>query len=131
MSYRLNADQVVNDDYDWEVVEVTPEYRRSMAVHSYDPFGKPVYIERTESLVAPALLEQNAQERNETDGTRWSSGMGSEKGGNIPLIKVASMPLNVFFAEIAPRQAAGDRDFLRWFLNRDENAPFRTRRGKI
>ena len=49
----------------------------------------------------------------------------------MPLVKVASVPLNKFYADFAPRLKEGDKDFGKWWLQKDENQPFRTRRGKI
>lgn len=92
---------------------------------------KGLYVRRTENLAEPEILAANERERNDTDGTRWSSGMGSDKGGNLPMVKVASVPLNVFFRDIAPRQKEGDTDFVKWWLRNEQNRPYRTRRGNV
>lgn len=116
----------------WELLEMTEDFRRYRAKVSEHPDGTPVYVIRTEHLMGEELLRQNAQERNDTDGTRWSSGMGSDQFGNMPMVKVSSMPLNIFYRDVAPRLQQGDKDeYLRWYLNRDENKPFRTRNGNI
>jgi hypothetical protein len=39
--------------------------------------------------------------------------------------------LNKFFSEIAAKKTEGDKDHLKWWLNRPENLPFRTRDGKL
>lgn len=115
----------------WEVVEVTPEYRRSIGRGTHPVTGLPIEVMRTEFLADEALQALNAERRNNTAGKRWSSGMGSEKGGNVPMVHVGSVPLNKYFADFAPRARQGDKDFARWFFNRDENLPFRTREGKL
>lgn len=115
----------------WEVVEVTPTYRRSIGRGTHPASGLPIEVMRTEFLADEALQTLNAEERNSRDGKRWSSGSGSEKGGNVPMIRVGRIPLNKLFAEIAPKMREGDEDHIRWWLNRDQNAPFRTKSGKL
>ena len=115
----------------WQVVEVTPEYRRSVGRGTHPVTGLPIEVMRTEFLADEALQALNAERRNNTAGKRWSSGMGSDKGGNLPMVHVGSVPLNKYFSDFAPRARQGDKDFARWFFNRDENLPFRTRTGKL
>lgn len=93
--------------------------------------AKGLGFRKTENLVEADLLAINQYRRNEADGKRWSQGAGSEKGGNVPLVHVASVPLNKFYREFAPRLKDGDQDFSKWWLNRDENSVFRTRRGRV
>lgn len=115
----------------WEVVEVTPTYRRSVGRGTHPVTNLPIEVMRTEFLADEALQTLNTEERNSRDGKRWSSGSGSEKGGNVPMIRVGRIPLNKMFAEIAPKMREGDEEHLKWWLNRDQNAPFRTRSGKL
>lgn len=115
----------------WLVVEVTPEYRRSVGRGTHPATGLPIEVMRTEFLADEALQALNAERRNNTDSKRWSSGMGSDKGGNMPMVSVGAIPLNKLFSEIAPKMREGDKDHLKWWLNRDENLPFRTRTGKL
>lgn len=115
----------------WQVVETTDTYRRSIGRGTHPATGQPIEVLRTEYLAEDALLDANEQQRNDTDGQRWGLGLGTERGGNMPIIKVASTPLNKFFADVAPRLKADDQDFMRWWLARDENQPFRTRNGKL
>lgn len=131
MNFRLEGPPPNIADDAWTLVEVTPIYRRYTADYGYDQFGKRMTVQRTEIIDATGFLEDNARERNETDNTPWSSGMGSDKNGNMPMVKVASVPLNVWFRDIAPRLQDGDQDFAKWYLNRDENQHLRTRRGKL
>lgn len=115
----------------WEVVEVTPEYRRSVGRGTHPISGVPIEVMRTEFLADDELQKLNAEERNARDSKPWSAGAGSEKGGNVPLIRVGRIPLNKLFSEIAPKMREGDKDHLKWWLNRDENQPFRTKSGKL
>ena len=114
----------------WQLYEVTEDYRRYRAVYGMDPIThEPIYAVKTEILAPAEMLESVKQERNDTEGTRWSSGMGSDKNGNMPLVKVASIPMNKWAAELAPR--AKEKDFKKWWLARPENEAFRTRKGDL
>lgn len=115
----------------WQVVEVTPEYRRSVGRGTHPVTGIPIEVMRTEFLADAELQKLNAEERNARDSKPWSSGVGSDKGGNIPLIRVGRIPLNKLFSELAPKMREGDKDHLKWWLNRDENQPFRTKSGNL
>ena len=115
----------------WQVVEVTPTYRRSVGHGTHPVTGVPIEVMRTEYLAEDELVALNAEERNARDGKRWSAGQGSEKGGNVPMIRVGRIPLNKLFADIAPKMREGDKDHLSWWLNRDENQPFRTKSGDL
>lgn len=115
----------------WQVVEVTPTYRRSVGHGTHPVSGVPIEVMRTEFLADETLQTLNAEERNSRDGKRWSQGAGSEKGGNVPMIRAARIPLNKLYSEIVPRMKQGDEDHLKWWLQRDENQPFRTKSGKL
>lgn len=112
----------------WEVFEVTPLYRRSRLWIDRE---KGSYVQRTEFFADEQLQALNAEERNARDGKRWSSGMGSEKGGNVPMVRIARTPLNKFFADLAPRIKQGDEDHMKWWLQQEQNQPFRTRSGRV
>lgn len=129
MTTRLTEAEVQNCQ--WELVETTPDFRRYIGKGTHPVTGTPIVVQKTEYLAEAALLQKNHEERMDTQNRRWSEGSGTEKGGNVPFIKVGSIPLNKFYAEVAPRLAEGDKDFMRWFLNREENQPFRTRDGKV
>lgn len=108
----------VRDGGDWEVFEVTPEYRRSRL---WIDDGQ--YIQRTEFLAEETLVEDNRRLFNESETKRFGDGK-----------IVARIPLNVLYGsehEIAKKLKEGDHDHLKWFLNRDEARPWRTFRGKI
>lgn len=124
---RLTESEVQNCS--WTLVEQTPEYRRYVGHGTHPVTGVEITVQKTEYLAEDELLKWNAFDRNENDGKRWSAGSGSDKGGNVPMVHVGRIPLNKFFADFDGRH--DDGDFTRWWLNRDENQVFRTRRGKI
>lgn len=113
----------------WTLIEMTPEYRRYVGTGTHPVTGVPIEVLKTEFTEDQLLQDMNADERNLNDSRRWSQGSGSDKGGNMPMVRVGRIPLNKFYSEIAPRLA--DKDYLRWWWNRDQNQPFRTRRGRL
>lgn len=83
------------------------------------PFGEDgSFLIRTEYLADETLQEENRQRFNDSQTQRFGEGR-----------VVARIPMNVLFKEFAGRWT--DHDFTKWFLNRDENRPFRTFRGKV
>jgi len=126
-SIRLTEDQV--QGLQWEVIERTEDYIRSRAVFGMKPDGTPVYAYQTAPVGSKEYLESLQQERNDNEGRRWSEGMGSDANGNLPMVKVASIPMNIWARDLAPR--AADQDYKKWWLDREENAPFRVRKGKL
>jgi len=111
-------------DYDsipahlWELVDATPTFR-TWVFH----IDEKTSVMKTEYLHIDALLKQNQIMRDMNDGEKW---------GDTPW--VASIPLNVLYDsknQIMEKQREGDRDHLKWFLNRPENQIFRTKRGTI
>lgn len=128
MNVRLTEEDCRN--VTWQLAEQTEDYRRYIGHGTHPVTGVPITVQKTEFLSEAALLDRNAAERNDTDNTRWTQGSGSDRNG-VPLVKVASVPLNKFYAEVAPHLKDGDKDFLPWFLDRDQNQPFRTRSGKL
>lgn len=106
------------DSLDWRLFQETPSFRRYLA---FLPDGRQVM--KTEYLADNELIEQNKALRNESDGTRWGDGQ-----------VVGRVPLNVLFSsqhQIAEKLREGDRDHIKWWLNSEHAAPYRTRRGKI
>lgn len=114
----------------WRLVETTPDYRRYIGHGTHPVTGVEITVQKTEYLAEEALLARNADERNENDNRRWTQGAGSDKNG-VPLVKVASVPLNKFIADFAQYEKDGDRDFAKWWLEQDKNQPFRTRNGRV
>jgi hypothetical protein len=47
------------------------------------------------------------------------------------MVHTATIPDTVYHRDVAPKLAAGDKDYLRWFLNQPENAPYRVREGNL
>lgn len=128
MSIRLTEADVQNCT--WQLVETTPDYRRYIGHGTHPVTGVEITVQKTEYLAEDALLARNAEERNDSDGQRWTQGSGSDKNG-VPLVKVASIPLNKFYSEFAAHEKDGDRDFARWWLEQEQNQPFRTRNGRV
>lgn len=114
----------------WRLVEQTEDYRRYIGTGDHPVSGLPITVQKTEYLAEAELLEANAQERNATDGQRWTQGSGSDRNG-VPMVKVASIPLNKFYADFSSRLKEGDKDFSKWWLSQDANAAFRTRNGNL
>ena len=128
MTVQLTADDVRNCT--WTLEEVTPEYRRYVGRGTHPVSGAEIVVRKTEYLAEDALLARNAEQRNENDGQRWTQGAGSDRNG-VPLVHVASVPLNKYFADYRRHIQEGDKDFSKWWLDQEQNQPFRTRRGKV
>lgn len=94
------------------------------------PNGLMGRIRKTEYRHSAELLKHTEEMRKESFNKRYTHGMGSDKGGNMPMVQTASIPPNVYFTEVAPRKAAGDKDHLRWWLNRPENQKYKTTEGQ-
>lgn len=86
-------------------------------------FPDGVYFRRKVNTFEHELLKQN---RQQYDTDQKFSRKGSELDA-----KVASIPLNKFLNDFAEPLKQGDKDFTKWWLNKDENRPFRTIKGKI
>lgn len=128
MTLKLTEDEVQNCS--WQLVETTKDYRRWIGHGTHPVTGVAITVQKTEYLAEAALVARNAEERNDADKTRWTQGSGSDKNG-VPLVKVASVPLNKFIADFATAEKEGDRDFARWWLEQEQNQPFRTRSGRV
>jgi len=115
----------------WRLVELTDTYRRSVGQGTHPVSGLPIEVMRTEFLADEQLQDLNAEERASRDTKRWGIGLGGEKGGNVPMIRVGRIPLNKYFAELAAKSREGDKDHLKWWLNNEKNAMFRTKSGKL
>lgn len=115
----------------WTFKGIDDGYRVYIGHGTHPVSGVEMLVEKREPIIEGTLMKLNAERRNSAAGKRWGTGAGSEKGGNVPMIHVGSIPLNKYFAEFGKASREGDKDFARWFLNRDENLPFRTREGKL
>jgi len=103
---------------DWELFEVTPQFRRSRLWISDTQ-----YIMRTEFLADDELIKANQEEFNDSIGKRWGDGRVA-----------ARIPLNVLFSEksqIAEKAKEGDKDHLKWWLNSEAARPYRTFKGSV
>ena len=115
----------------WTFQGLDGDYRVYIGKGTHPVTGVEMLVQKREPVIEGALVALNAERRNNLSGRRWSSGMGSDKGGNMPLIHVGSIPLNKLYADLVPKMREGDKDHLRWWLGRDENKPFRTRDGAL
>lgn len=115
----------------WEVTGQDEHYRYSIGKGTHPVTGLPIEVLKKEFLADEALQDLNHEERVARDGKPWSSGSGSDKGGNVPMIRVGRIPLAKLYDEIVPRMKQGDKDFLPWWLDRDVNQPFRTKSGRL
>ena len=99
----------------WELFEQTPGFRRWKM--ELEP-GK--WIIKTEHLHDEDLIKHNKFLLDESQTKRFGDGQ-----------VVGRIPLNKFYAELGQKIKEGDRDHMKWWLNRDENKIFRTFRGHI
>lgn len=119
MSFPANMDPTRIPDDQWEFEGMSEDGLRRHYVHWVDKsrgFG----FRKTENVIERDLLERNRELYNDSFGQRFGDGK-----------VIASIPLNIFYRDIAPRLQEGDSDFLKWWHNRDENRPYRTFRGRI
>ena len=115
----------------WTFQGIDDGYRVYIGHGTHPVSGVPIMVKKREPIIEETLLALNTERRNNTASKRWSSGTGSDKGGNMPMIHVGSIPMNKYLADFAAKAQEGDKDFSRWWLERPENAPFRTRDGKL
>ena len=109
-------------DSAWEFEGYSSDGLRRHYVHWIDK-EKGLGFRKTENVVEAELLARNQDELNDSYGRRFRDDpMGT---------KIASTPLNVFYRDIAPRLKVGDEDFMKWWLNHDNNRPYRTFRGRV
>ena len=95
---------------------------RKHYVHWIDK-EKGLGFRKTENLAEDALLKFNKESLDNSYGKRFSDdAIGT---------KMASIPLNIFYRDFAMRLKEGDSDFIKHWLNKDENRPYRTFRGKV
>ena len=129
MTIKLTEADVQNCT--WTVTGQDEFYRYSIGHGTHPVTGVPIEVVRKEFLADEELQALNHEERASRDTKPWSAGLGSEKGGNVPMVRVGRIPLAKFYSDLVPKMREGDKEHMRWFLNRDENTPFRTRSGKV
>lgn len=126
MSNRQRLEDIGNSlpESAWRVVERTPTHIVSEAV--LDSEGK-TKIQRRQ-LIGDEELQAVNKHLYDT------SGRFSEREVGAIGTPVANIPLSMIYSpqtEIAKKMREGDRDHLKWWLNREENQPFRTHKGKL
>ncbi len=106
-------------DSAWTIFKTGPDHVTSVAM--MDVNGVATKFLRTQYIADELLQKANTQEYNDSEGKKW-------KDGRV----VARLPMNMIFqTEIAQKLREGDRDHLTYWLNKEENKPFRTFRGKV
>ncbi len=106
-------------DHLWEFTGFSADGLRRHYMYWVDK-ANGVGFRKTENLVEAELLERNRVSFNDSHGQRFGDGK-----------VVASVPLNVFYRDLAPRLKVGDEDYVKWFLNHDNHRPYRTFRGRV
>lgn len=122
---RIEPDSVHVADDAWEFVEANEDYITERAPLERFADGNVMYVYRRYARGVDALLEANRAKMDESETAKSRFGDGKI---------VASIPLNVLFdpkLQIAEKIREGDRDHLKWFLNRDAARPWRNFRGKV
>lgn len=79
-----------------------------------------VGFRKTENLVEADLIASNQESLNESQTQRFGDGK-----------VIARPPMNIFYRDLAPRLKDGDEDYLKWWLNNEQNRPYRTFRGRV
>lgn len=117
MSSLPDPSRIPNDQ--WIFDGVSDDGLRRHYVYWIDR-EKGLGFRKTENLAEEELLARNRESLNDSHGKRFGDGK-----------VIASIPLNVFYRDMAPRLKDGDEDYVKWFLNHDQNRPYRTFRGKV
>lgn len=126
---RLTEADVANCT--WTYVGEDEHYRTYVGHGTHPKTGQEITVRKREPKFEESLISLNKAERDSRDEKRWSAGSGSDRGGNMPMVRVGRIPLNKFLGEMSEKMREGDKDHLKWWLNRDENQPFRTKSGKL
>ena len=109
-------------DSAWEFEGLSSDGLRRHYVYWVDK-ANGVGFRKTENNVEESLIAQNRESFNDSFGKRFrDDAVGT---------KIASVPLNVFYRDFAKRLKEGDDDFTKWWLNHENNRPFRTFRGDV
>jgi hypothetical protein len=103
----------------WEFDGMSSDGLRRHYVHWIDK-ANGLGFRKTENLAEDNMLAVNKQQFDDSFGQRFGEWQ-----------KVASTPLNVFYRDFAKRLKEGDEDFTKWWLNHEQNRPYRTFRGRI
>ena len=106
----------------WEYEGMSQDGLRRHYVYWVDK-ANGVGFRKTENLVEDELLKFNKESLDMSQGQRFSD--------DVIGTKMASIPLNIFYRDFAQRLKDGDEDYVKWFLNHDQNRPYRTFRGRV
>lgn len=106
-------------DESWEFDGMSSDGLRRHYVYWVDK-ANGVGFRKTENLVEDELIARNRESFNDSHGKRFGDGK-----------VIASVPLNVFYRDFASRLKDGDEDFVKHWLNSDQNRPYRTFRGRV
>ena len=117
MLFRADPSRIPDDQ--WEYEGTSSDGLRVHYIYWVDR-EKGIAFRKTENLAEPVMLEENRRLFNESQSKRFGDGK-----------VVARVPLNVFYRDFAARLKDGDNDFSKWWLNHDENRPYRTFRGRV
>lgn len=126
---KLTADECRNVTWTFDREEDGYRYWNGTGTHPVT--GLPIVVVKTETLIDEPLQAINTAEREIRDGRRWGTGAGSEKGGNMPLIHVAAVPMHKYLADFAAKKREGDKEHQYWLLNSEAYQPWRTKSGKL
>lgn len=102
----------------WTLVEAEPHFRRYAC-----KIDDTRTVFKTEYLGNDELIKQNQDDLFDSQTKRFGDGR-----------VVARIPLNVLYdpkTQIIEKLQQGDKDHVKWFLNRPENKMWRSFRGNI
>ncbi len=112
-------------DSAWVEVERTQDYVVSAA--EVEVKGRKITLQRRQFLGEEELIKVNKHlfETSSSFAKRDAGAMGTP---------VAQIPLSMLYSPktgIIDNLKKGNRDHLKWWLNRPENQPFRTQKGNL
>ena len=117
MLYQADPTRIPDDA--WEYEGQSGDGLRVHYIHWVDR-EKGIFFRKTENLAEPAMLEENRQLLDDSQTKRFGDGR-----------VVGRIPMNVFYRDFAKRMKEGDEDYVKWFLNHEQNRPYRTFRGRV
>lgn len=106
-------------DHLWEFDGVSSDGLRRHYVYWMDR-EKGLGFRKTENIVEEKLIARNQESFNESQSKRFGDGK-----------VIGRIPMNVFYRDFAARLKEGDQDFTKWWLNHENNRPYRTFRGRV
>lgn len=124
MTARLDDIGAALPESAWRVIERTPTHIVSEAILDSD--GK-TRIQRRQLIGDEELqaINKHLYETSTTFSKREAGALGTP---------VANIPLSMIYSpqtRIAEKMREGDREHLRWWLDRPENQPFRSFKGHL